>query len=692
MNTNITADMARDSVVLKAAGEVEITAGKAEENKLPTFAFHGYTGEAMQVDGFYHPVIVDLAGAELADPMTALMGHDDSIGGIVGQGKATKNEAGIFATGTVMAEDANAQKLINLSKNGFKWQASIGASIARREFLDAGKTATVNGREVSGPLIIARESLVHEISFVRRGADSNTSAAVAASHPTGKVTAMDPKFQAWLEAKGFDANTVNANASQKAFLETQFKAESPAPQTLAQVFAGAEGEQARQQGIATLTANYLAKHPHIGSDGIERVKMLAMLANDSQWDTDRYELELLRASRPDFRTFQPQVMNTGLNTNVLTAAICQAGRLKNHEKGFDDQTLQAAHDQFKGRIGLNQLFQVCASANGFHDRGFSKSIGLECHRAAFGMSSQNDVRAAFSTLNIATILSATANKFLMEGWMATDMTPMRIASIRPVSDLKTITTVSLTGDLQYEELGTGGEIKHGKLNELSYTNQAKTYAKMLAITEDDIINDDLGALTAVPRRLGRGAGLKLNDLFWTEFLALVGANFFGSTNTNINTGAADMTIGGLTATEVIFMNQIDPDSKPLGIMPAILLVPTALKASAVSLMDPQGVMITGESSTKPNVNPFKGRFTVESSPYISNTSYTGYTSTGWWMLADPNELSVIEIAAYQGRVEPTVESAQADFNTLGVQFRGVSRVGVKRQEYRGGVYADGGAS
>lgn len=692
MKDKITADMAKDSLVLHATGDVEITAGKTEENKLPSFAFHGYTGDVMTVEGFYHPVIVELSGAELADPMTALMGHDDSISGIVGQGTATKNEAGIFATGTVMAEDPAAQKLLTLSKNGFKWQASIGASVKRREFLEAGKRATVNGREVSGPLIIARESLVHEISFVRRGADSNTSAAVAASHSDRKVTAMDQKFSMWLEAKGFDPASVSANPTQKSFLEDQFKAETPRPQSLEQVLAGAEGEQARQQGIANLAARFL-NNPQCGSDGIEKVKLLATLAVESKWPVQQFELELLRAARPDYTNFKPSMAGDDrLNSRVLEAAICAAGRLKDYEKKFDDQTLQAAHDKFKGRIGLNQLLQVCAAANGYHDRGFSKSIDLDCHRAAFGMSAPNQIRAGFSTLNIATILSTTANKFLMEGWMATDQTPLRIAAIRPVSDLKTITTVSLTGDLQYEEVGTGGEIKHGKLNELSYTNQAKTYAKMLAITEDDIINDDLGALTAVPRRLGRGAGLKLNDLFWTEFLALVGESFFASGNSNINTGAADMTIAGLTATEVIFMNQTDPDSKPLGIMPAIILVPTALKAAAIALMDPQSMLITGASSTLSNVNPFKGRFRVESSPYISNSAYTGYTSQAWWMLADPNDCPVIEIAAYQGRVEPTVESAQADFNTLGVQFRGVSRVGVKRQEYRGGVHADGNAS
>ena len=41
---------------------------------------------------------------------------------------------------------------------------------------------------------------------------------------------------------------------------------------------------------------------------------------------------------------------------------------------------------------------------------------------------------------------------------------------------------------------------------------------MLSIDRRDIINDDLGAITTVPRKLGRGSGLKINDVFWTTFL------------------------------------------------------------------------------------------------------------------------------------------------------------------------------
>jgi hypothetical protein len=62
------------------------------------------------------------------------------------------------------------------------------------------------------------------------------------------------------------------------------------------------------------------------------------------------------------------------------------------------------------------------------------------------------------------------------------------------------------------------------------------------------------------------------------------------------------------------------------------------------------------------------------------------------MLADPEVLPMIEIAALNGRVEPIIEQANAEFDVLGIQMRGYADVGVALQEYRAAVYADGGSS
>jgi len=92
-----------------------------------------------------------------------------------------------------------------------------------------------------------------------------------------------------------------------------------------------------------------------------------------------------------------------------------------------------------------------------------------------------------------------------------------------------------------------------KVGEEQYANKADTYGLLLSVDRRDVINDDLGAITTVPRKLGRGSGLKINDVFWTIFLDNSG--FFKTANKNYLTGTDTvLLIDGLTKAEVAFLN------------------------------------------------------------------------------------------------------------------------------------------
>lgn len=681
--------------IIAMSAPVIIAASEGDKSGPRKFEATFYTGGALEVDGYDRPVVVDLSGLSKGNVLVANLDHVKTQR--VGNFDVANDGKTLVASGTATAKTSARDEVIGSADEGYQWQASIEARPHKLEAVNAGKVVTVNGQTFKGPVYVARTSTLKGFAFVSHGADDNTTVTIAATAASTKGNDMDPKLQAWIEATlpGIDIETLGDEAI--ANLTAQYKGQQK-PKTkakVADVIAAAEEEDARREKIADITAQAIADNPGRDADFIARLKALAENAIEAKWTPDKFDVEVLRALRPQPHTVSGSRGSTGRLTNrVIEAAICAAGRLDGYESKFDDQTLQTAHDQFKNGIGLKQLFLLGAEANGYRGS-YASDVTIEVQRAAFGMVAPNrQIEAAgFSTLVVPTIISNTANLFLREGWNAVDLTPLRISYIRPVRNFQTITTASLTGDLQYEKVGATGEIKHGTLGETTYTNKADTYAKMLSISRQDIINDDLSALTAVPRRLGRGAALKLNDIFWTEWLVLVSASFFASGNSNINTGVADMTIGGLDATETIFMNQTDPDGKPLGVMPKILVVPTALKNKAVTLMDSEKATYGTSYATAPgDGNPFRGRFNVESSPYISNASYTGATSQGWWMIANPNELPVIEIAALNGRVEPVVETADAEFNVLGVSMRGYSDVGVKRQEYRAGVYADGNSS
>jgi phage major head subunit gpT-like protein len=146
----------------------------------------------------------------------------------------------------------------------------------------------------------------------------------------------------------------------------------------------------------------------------------------------------------------------------------------------------------------------------------------------------------------------------------------------------------------------------------------------------------------------------------------------------------------LTKAEQTFMDQVDSDGKPIGIMPAIALVPTALSAIGTQLY--KATELRDNTSNKgayPTNNPHQGKYRTEVSRYLANSKYTGYSAKAWYLLADPTDLPVIEVAFLNGQESPTIETAAADFDVLGVQMRGYHDFGVNLQDPRGGTKAKG---
>ena len=127
----------------------------------------------------------------------------------------------------------------------------------------------------------------------------------------------------------------------------------------------------------------------------------------------------------------------------------------------------------------------------------------------------------------------------------------------------------------------------------------------------------------------------------------------------------------------------------LGVMPAILLVPTALSAIGSQLFKSLEMRDTTANTKFPVSNSHQGKFRVEVSRYLGNAKYPGFSAKAWYLLAEPTDLPVIEVAFLNGQEAPTIETAEADFNVLGVQMRGYHDFGVALQDPRGGVKAKG---
>jgi len=313
---------------------------------------------------------------------------------------------------------------------------------------------------------------------------------------------------------------------------------------------------------------------------------------------------------------------------------------------------------------------------------------------SFHRSKKAFIRAAFSSHSLSGITGAVANKSIIAGFRYTEQVWREVAKIGDVSDLKTHTRYRLNGDYEFDEIPAGGPITHGTMSEESYTVKAKTYAKMGGIDRTDIINDDKGALTERPFFLGRGAGVKLNKIFWTAFFNPSGTFFTTSDTTGlkINQIANVLGVAGLQAAEEKYSMQTDANGELIGIDPNIILVPPALIHTARQLYESMDFNETTTADTpKGKKNTYAGMYRPVKSRYLQLSDY-GNSSTAWYLLGDPALLPVWEVAFLDGQDTPIIEESDVDFQYLGIQFRGYFDFGIGQRDPRGILKSTGAGS
>jgi hypothetical protein len=658
-------------------------AAGAAKGKTRRFNVMAYSGGPISQYWSDEPIYVDLQGMSWPSKQRpVLLQHDPGIDSIVGQTTDIRVDnpqalAALAVDFDVMSpvddvgEVSNAAKVVSLADQGFQWQASIGADVLKSQRIGPQETATVNGRTVNGPARIIRQSRLREVSICSLGADDTTNASLAAA--------------AALQG-GSQMSKANGSTQAPAVVTTDntpapIAASAPAP-AAAPAAAASTPATAPAPAAAPAAPAAPVQASNLSDDDVNRIA--AAVAATA--------LAAQRGGRPVPPTpaIHTAASTSEPRTDILQAALCRAGGLRTLEKDFDDKTLTACDRQFRRGCGPQEVLIQAARANGYVGRETFKDS--DCMREI--------LRAAFATHDIQDILSATVNKFLLQGFLSTDQSWRKIATTRNVNDFKDVTGYQLTGSFEFVPQAETGEFKMATAGTVSYKNRARTYGIGTNFSREQMINDDLSALTGIPARIGRGASLNLNTVFWTTWLANsytqkvngveATASFFSSGNKNLLTGASSaFGVESVTAAEVKFLEQTDYDGKPLGIIPKFLLVPPALNTPALTLLRSTEIRDTTSSTKYPTANPHMGKYEPIVTPYLSNPTISGYSRTAWTLMADPADLALIEVCFLNGIEQPTIEQAEMDFSTLGIQFRGFWDHGTTLVEPRAGVRADG---
>ena len=673
---------------------IEAAAG-ADAAPLRRFSMVAYTGGAMALAGWPNPVVVDLAGLQIsARSRPILKDHNRSL--IVGHTDSVAVQgSNLLVTGVISGAGPVAREIVESSRNGFPWQASLGALAERVEFVPRGRKAVANGREFEGPVHIVRKATLGEISFVALGADENTSAQVAALAAYVKEDCrMD--FEKWLEAKGFVP--ADLNEAQQANLRAIYDTEQKWPGTPGDPSSDT-GDVGKPDGaadaVSELRAQAVAETKRIAE--IRRICAgkhadIEARAIAEGWDATRTELEVLRAERPT-------VTGVRRGSEPPTGKALEAALLLNYNvapedrvaKWYDARAMEAALSRDLRRAGLHTVFHEIIRAAGGHVgvTGFDD----DTIRAAF-IAEQRLIQASngFSTISLAGILSNVANKAMLAAYEAVESVVPLICSETDINDFKEVIRYRMTGNGVFEKVGPDGELKHATLSEESYKNRVETYGRIISLTRQMIINDDLGAFLQIPRIIGRMSALKREEAVF-ELLLSNPNSFFSAAHKNYLTGAdTALSINALTLAEQAFLDQVDADGKPILLSPAILLVPTSLKVVAQQLMTETRVNeTTAQGKPSPASNPHAGKWKPVASPYLNAQGLTGSSSKAWYLFANPADVAAIEVAYLRGRRVPTIESGETSFNTLGMQWRGYFDFGVAMQDYRAAVKMKGEA-
>lgn len=698
-----------DSIAIVAEVEIQAAASEGESSGVPRFSMVAYNGGELRTSQYIarygKPVVIDLAGLTYAPQIKANMDHDASqrVGHVT---EKTNDGRQLILAGLVSGTSNAAKEVVENSQRGYPWESSVEVlPTAPFEEIRAGQSVTVNGRTITGPALIARKSRLFGVAFVARGADETTTVSIAASaaEPSKEISM---EFQEWIKAMALDPATltdVQTAALQKKY-DAEIKASGSDPEVIkatssfdldALKFAYAKHESAIE-ATAFEYAGKVESHKlaEIKAAAIGTAHKLKKSALDQEWAATRFEVEAIKAayefkascleaSRPAGPAIHAGRRDS-FNADVIEAAACNVLGI-DVEKSFKPEVCESAHRSFRN-ISLQEMFIMAASANGYVGR---QRIGTDNIREVLQYAlPQSPIHASASTVSLSGILSNIANKMLLAGFMEEDNSWREISEVKSVSDFKTVTSYRMLDEMEYEKLGANGEIKHGKLGEETFERSVDTFAKMFALTRKMIINDDLGAFDDLRTRLGRGAARKFRRLFWETFIN--NSSFFTTGRGNYITGATTNLLVdgvGLQTGITAYRKLKSGDKKQVGVgtlgAPSMLLVPPELEFVA------QKLYVSGNLSTQQDDNIHRNKYKPVVVNELSDSEYTGNSATAWYLLG--SLLKPVVVSFLNGQQNPTVESADADFNTLGVQFRGYHDFGVDMAEYLAGVKSKGAA-
>lgn len=346
------------------------------------------------------------------------------------------------------------------------------------------------------------------------------------------------------------------------------------------------------------------------------------------------------------------------------------------------------HRSDPGRFPLNagrdfvglpilEIGRTCLEARGVRTAGMSKM-----NLAAEALAQRSG--GLHSTSDFPIILGNIANKTLRSGYEAAPQTFRPLVRVTTVPNFKEVSRAQLSEAPGLERVNEHGEFKRGTMGEAAERYKVETFGRIVAVTRQVIINDDLGAFTRIPRAFGIQAAQLESDLVWAQIIGNPtmgdGVALFHATHKNLGTaGAIDVT--SIAAGRRAMGLQMGLDGQTvLNLSPSFIVVPTALETSAEQLLTS---IVPAKVSDAIPAKIRSLEIIAEPRLDLGIKRYgTSGSASNWYLAASPDLVDVVELAYLEGAQGIYTETRNG-FDVDGIEVKVRLDVGAKTIDHRG---------
>ena len=381
--------------------------------------------------------------------------------------------------------------------------------------------------------------------------------------------------------------------------------------------------------------------------------------------------------QPQTRNSQPTTVNGGQDVAILNAKRSAMQNALLHRCDASIK-LEDSGREFRGMRLVDMAREFVEMAGGTA-RGMTPQ---ELARAALGCDRQA-VRAAgmHSTSDFPLLLGSTVNRTLRDAYTNAPQTWRPLGRQTTVPDFRAVTRAALGDIAALEQVKEHGEYKYGTLSEDGAPIKVAKFGKIIAITWETIVNDDLGALTRIPAALGNAAAATESNVVWALLLGnpsfTDGVPFYDASHGNVAASGGAINTTTLAAARSALRKQKSKAGEFLNLSPEFLVVGPDKELEAYQF-------------TSSNYVPAKNADIND----VRNASLTvivdaRITGNQWYLFAAPGSIDTFEYAYLEGEQGVFTETREG-FEVDGMEIKARLVFGAGWIDYRG-AYKNPGA-